>query len=94
MDIFNFRCKNDLKTQDFRKKFDLFCKNFLRKYSNLFSAFFQIKFSNFGQKTAHFTKFWQIKKKKPPKSGKKRVGRARKTGFSFFVALQHFLGHA
>ena len=53
-----------LKTQNFRKKIWLFSQKFLEKTFRFIFNIFQIKFQTFGQKTAYFTKFCQIKKKK------------------------------
>ena len=39
--FFNFWCKNYLKTPVFRKKSDFLCKNFLKRYFDLFSTFFR-----------------------------------------------------
>ena len=76
-----------LKTQNFQKKSDFFCRNF---WENI-QIYFQPKFWNFGQNNGWFYKILANLKKKNLPKWKKWVGRARsKTGF-FFVALRCFI---
>ena len=63
---------------------------FAEKFGKIFRLIFkkfQPKFSDLGQKTADFTRFWKKFLKKISSKKKIWVGRAHKTGFSFFVAL-------
>ena len=66
------------KTQKFRENFDIFAEKIWK--NRLIFKKFQPQYSDLGQKTADFGKKFPAKKKR-------WVGRARKTGFSFLVAL-------
>ena len=89
--------KNTLKTWFLKKIWFLLQKN-LGIYCDLFSNIFQTKISNFGQKTADFTRFWQIKKEKKkdrnsPKLEKNGLVRPIKQGFFFAISYFKFIFH-
>ena len=76
--------KNDPKTRNFQENFDILCRKISGKYLDLFSRNFSQIFPDLGQKNGQ-----SLEKFTKKNSAKKKiwVGQARKTGFSFFVAL-------